>query len=283
MRTMNMYIPATSAEKIVAYLQKIHSPAAGIDIRAVRQTGSTNADLLAAVETLAGPTFLVADIQSAGRGRAGRPWVTGPSPALTCSLAWPVVQGTQGIAGLSLAIGVVVAESLKSLGIDVTLKWPNDVLRDGAKLAGILIEVAHARKASGKATWVVIGIGLNVQLPGVVASQIGRAVASASELVHWEREMILAKLVDHLAKALAQFEEHGLAAFTARWNALHAYEGQQVVILQDGVVVHDGVAVGIDEGGRFVMDTAQGRIAVLAGDVSLRLREAIRDHDATVY
>ncbi len=278
MSTMNLN---TSAEKIVAYLAKVHSHADHVAIRAVAQTGSTNADLIAAVDTLTGPTFLVADVQTAGRGRAGRPWHTRAASAMTFSLAWPVAS-SQSIAGLSLAIGVVIAESLKSLGIDVELKWPNDVLRNGAKLAGILIEVANSRKASQKATWVVIGIGLNLDIPASVAATIGREVASATELTHWEREMVLAKLVTNLANALVQFEQHGFAAFIPRWNVLHAYEGRAVVILNDGHVVHDGVAVGIDESGQFLMDTRNGRVAVAAGDVSLRLQETIKGHDATV-
>lgn len=280
---MNLNPAATSAEKIVAYLANMHSPATCVAIRAVAETGSTNADLLTTVASLEGPTFLVADVQSAGRGRAGRPWHTRAASAMTFSLAWPLAAGTQSIAGLSLAIGVVIAESLKSLGIAVELKWPNDVLRDGAKLAGILIEVANARQASRKTTWVVIGVGLNVEIPAAVEAHIGREVASASELIHWEREMILAKLVDNLARAVRQFEQEGFGAFTARWNALHAYEGQAVVILNDGVIVHEGRAVGIDESGRFLMDTDSGRIAVAAGDVSLRLRETVKGHDAAVY
>jgi BirA family biotin operon repressor/biotin-[acetyl-CoA-carboxylase] ligase len=280
MSAMNLNTSATSAEKLVAYLAKMHSHADRVAIRAVAETGSTNADLLAAVDTLDGPTFLVADLQSAGRGRAGRPWHTRATSSMTFSLAWPVATTTQSIAGLSLAIGVVIAESLKSLGIDVELKWPNDVLRNGAKLAGILIEVANRRKAAQKTTWVVIGIGLNLDVPDAVAQSIGREVASASELVHWEREMILAKFVANLANALVQFEQQGFGAFTARWNALHAYEGQEVVILNEGNIVHAGRAVGIDESGRFLMDTRDGQIAVAAGDVSLRLRETIKGHDA---
>lgn len=273
---MNLNTSAISAEKIVAYLAKIPGHTVPVAIRAVAQTGSTNADLLVSVDTLAQPTLLVTDLQTAGRGRAGRPWLTRAGSAMTFSLAWPVAPSTQSVAGLSLAIGVVIAESLKSLGIDVALKWPNDVLRNGAKLAGILIEMANSRKATQKNTWVVIGIGLNLDMPDAVAAQIGRDVASASELVHWEREMILAKLVANLVTALTQFEQQGFGAFTARWNHLHAYEGRAVVILNDGQIVHEGRAVGIDGGGRFLMDTEQGRIAVAAGDVSLRLQETVK-------
>jgi BirA family biotin operon repressor/biotin-[acetyl-CoA-carboxylase] ligase len=282
MSTMNMTTSATSADKIVAYLDKTASPARSVAVRAVAQTGSTNADLMASVDTLAGPTFLVADVQTAGKGRAGRPWHTQATSAMTFSLAWPVAKSTQSIAGLSLAIGVVIAETLKSLGVAVELKWPNDVLRDGAKLAGILIEVANSRKESGKTTWVVIGVGLNLDVPAAVVKTIGRDVASAAELIHWEREMILAKLLTSLANALVQFEEDGFAAFTERWNALHAYEGRAVVILNNGEIQHEGRAVGIDSNGCFLIDTDQGRIAVAAGDVSLRLQEAVRGQNAAV-
>lgn len=279
---MNPNTPLTSAERIREIVAKTNRQAARLDIRAVATTGSTNADLLAAIPMLTGPTFLVADAQTNGRGRAGRAWHTTPASAMTFSLAWPMVL-SQSLSGLSLAIGVALAESLKTLGVEVQLKWPNDVLREGAKLAGILIEVAHHRQDAQKNTWVVAGVGLNLDMPDVLVQKIGRAVASAEELRHWDRELLLAKMLTHLSDALDQFEHEGFGAFVTRWNALHAYEGKAVVILNDGATLYEGIAVGIDDQGQFLMDTQNGRIAIAVGDVSLRLQEATQGHYAATY
>jgi BirA family transcriptional regulator, biotin operon repressor / biotin---[acetyl-CoA-carboxylase] ligase len=85
-----------------------------------------------------------------------------------------------------------------------------------------------------------------------------------------DRDALLAALLDGLAAALEEFARHGFAAFSARWNLLHAYQGEPVVILDRGEVLHDGLAAGVDDAGRLLLDTAAGRIAIVAGDVSLR-------------
>jgi BirA family biotin operon repressor/biotin-[acetyl-CoA-carboxylase] ligase len=187
-------------------------------------------------------------------------------------LAWKFERPLQHLVGLPLAVGVALAEVLAACGQPVQLKWPNDVLQDGAKLAGVLIETAAARQAAEGATWAVIGIGLNLALPAALRSQFNSA--SATALLAIEREQLVALLLDHLSAALFEFEREGFAAFAARWNACHAYAGQAVKILDRGAVLHEGIAAGVDADGRLQLDTAAGRIAVMAGDVSLRLRDA---------
>jgi len=174
--------------------------------------------------------------------------------------------------GLPLAVGVTLAEALAIFGVRVELKWPNDVLRDGAKLAGILIETAQG-KTAGRETWTVIGIGVNLAMSLDLQHRIGRTVAEVSELQTHDRERVLAILLSALSDALAQFDAQGFSAFAARWNRLHAYAGRAVRILDNDRVVQEGIAVGVDDSGCFLMDTVNGRIAVLAGDVSLRLQE----------
>jgi BirA family biotin operon repressor/biotin-[acetyl-CoA-carboxylase] ligase len=246
--------------------------AATVDIRTVASTGSTNADLMAAAQAdaLTRPTLLAAQMQTAGRGRAGRVWHTAPGAALTFSLAWKFHCPLQHLAGLPLAVGATLAAALAALGQPVQLKWPNDLLLDGAKLGGILIEIAGGKHA-GDATWAVIGIGLNLALPEALRSQVNGA--SATALLAIEREQLLATLLDRLAEALLEFERDGFAAFAPRWNACHAYADRAVRILDQGKILQQGVAVGVDEGGRLLLDTDAGRIAVSAGDVSLRLLE----------
>lgn len=242
-----------------------------VQVEVVEETGSTNADLLARAPSLDAPLLLVARHQTAGRGRAGRSWLSSSEGSLTFSLAWRFDGGLARLAGLPLAVGVALAETLDRLGVQVELKWPNDVLRGGDKLAGILIETQSAPHG---AVWAVIGIGLNLMIPDDMEARIGRPVASLPWLARMERDGLLAALLDGLAAALRDFEHAGFALFCARWNLRHAWRGQRVAILDGGAVLHEGIAAGVDEAGRLLLDGADGRVAVLAGDVSLRVKDA---------
>ncbi|MFC0251438.1 biotin--[acetyl-CoA-carboxylase] ligase [Massilia consociata] len=247
---------------------------AGITVEVVPETGSTNADLLARAPALAGPALLIAENQTAGRGRAGRSWLSSSEHSLTFSLAWKFDGGPQQLSGLPLAVGVALGEALGQLGVQVQLKWPNDVLKDGAKLAGILIET---QAAPGGGIWAVIGIGLNLVMPDEMEARLGRSAAGAPWLARMERDVLMAALLDALAETLRLFARQGFGAFCARWNLRHAWQGETVVILDNAasgnpVVLHEGLAAGVDDTGRLLLDTLDGRITVLAGDVSLRVK-----------
>ena len=246
----------------------------GVAVEVVAQTGSTNADLLARASRLAAPLLLVAEHQTAGRGRAGRSWLSSSEHSLTFSLAWKFDGGPQRLLGLPLAIGVALGDVLAALGVQIQLKWPNDVLKDGDKLAGILIET---QSAPGGGIWAVIGIGLNLIMPDEVEAQLGRSAAGAPWLARMERDVLMAALLDALAEALVLFAQQGFGAFCARWNLRHAWQGETVVLLDNAAsasptVLHEGRAAGVDETGRLLLDTPEGRITVMAGDVSLRVK-----------
>ncbi len=237
-------------------------------LEVVAETGSTNSDLLARCTTLAMPTMLVAETQSAGRGRAGRSWLSEPGSALTFSLAWPFHHRPQALLGLPLAVGVALAEALAALEVVVQLKWPNDVLKNGKKLAGVLVETTMI----GDVTWAVVGVGLNLRMPPELEAQIGREVADATWLAQMDRNRLLAILLEHLVACLQKFDVAGLAPFVEIWNALHAYAGQQVNILDQGKAVRSGVALGINQQGCLLLQDERGPIQpVMVGDVSLRL------------
>ncbi|HEX8403300.1 MAG TPA: biotin--[acetyl-CoA-carboxylase] ligase [Duganella sp.] len=260
-----------SADAIAA---RCANSATHVAIEVVAETGSTNVDLLARLDTLAGPLLRIAGNQTAGRGRAGRSWLSAPGAALMFSLAWRFKGPLHRMSGLPMAVGVALAETIASLGVPVQIKWPNDLLRDGKKLAGILVETQADRKDDDGAVWAVIGVGINLLMPDELEQQIGRAVAAAPWLAKMDRNELMAALLSRLAAVLAEFDNTGFAPFAERWNRLHAWRGQDVVILDAGKVTQQGRAAGVDAIGRLMLDTDQGRVEVLSGDVSLRLSTA---------
>lgn len=262
-----------SPERIAALC---HSPAQQVEIQVVDETASTNADLMNAIEHMVAPRLLIAYSQTAGRGRAGRIWHSAPGQSLTFSLAWKFDMPIHALVGLPLAVGVALVEALSMFNITAKLKWPNDVMHDGRKLAGILIESAAAGsgQVAHEGSWAVIGIGINMVISKQAADDIGRPVAAIPWLAELDQDMLMATLLNALAEAMQQFAQDGLSAFTERWNALHVYAGQPVVIFDNGRVMYEGIGRGVDSIGRFLLDTADSTVAIMAGDVSLRPQEA---------
>lgn len=247
----------------------------GLAVDIVASTGSTNADLRQRVSHGAppdGPLLLAAEVQTAGRGRAGRSWLAAPGDSLCFSLAWPLRGPVARLVGLPLAVGVAIAGMLREAGHPVTLKWPNDLLLGDDKLGGILVEtVAQRAAATGEVLWVVIGIGLNVHANPARDAGIGHRVAALGEGGgRIDRDALLASLADALAQAMAQFDMEGLTPFVERWQRWHAFAGLPVVIIDQGRLLHQGIARGIDASGCLLLETPEGMCAIAAGDVSLR-------------
>lgn len=231
----------------------------------VALTGSTNTDLRARLPGLTKPVLLAAEQQTTGRGRAGRSWIDAAGDNLSFSLAWHFGGELGKVSGLSLAVGVLIAETLRAGGWDVSLKWPNDLLLDGRKLGGILIDTVSTRPGA----WAIIGVGINVHPHPERDAAAGTDTASlASDGV--DRNALLASLADGLAEGLPLFDLQGFTPFVPRWQALHAYAGEAVDLIEGGRLVQQGIARGIDDMGCLLLDTRAGRIAVLAGDISLR-------------
>jgi len=264
MPAMKPHTTSLTTAKIRAQCANI---AQTLALEVVLQTGSTNSDLLARCATLTKPTMLVAETQTAGRGRAGRSWLSGPGASLTFSIAWPFTLTPQALLGLPLAVGVALAQALLSMDVAVELKWPNDVLKNGRKLAGVLVEtVTH-----GETTWAVVGVGLNLLMPSELEEQIGHAVADATWLAQMDRNDLLAVLLNHLGDCLQKFSDEGLTPFVEPWNALHAYAGQRVTILDRGEIIRQGVALGVNHQGCLLVQDDHGvSCPVMVGDVSLR-------------
>ncbi|WP_322031890.1 biotin--[acetyl-CoA-carboxylase] ligase [Paraburkholderia sp. J76] len=265
-------------------------------IEIVEETGSTNADLMARLKALpqkrtalARPIVRVAYLQTAGRGRRGRTWVAQPGDALLFSIGCVLPRPIEGLAGLSLALGSALVDGLRTLPVSapgqIALKWPNDVLLEGDKLVGILVETAWT---TPDATAVVIGIGTNVRGEDALAAKVealnaaggSAAAVPGTTPTALSRAWPNANLTDTLAAelnaleaALQRFGAAGFAPFQARWNACHAYAGREVAIYEQGRELLRGTAAGVDEQGQLLVDTPNGREAVTAGDVSLRLAD----------
>ncbi len=235
----------------------------------VAETGSTNADLLAAaVRGAPEGSVLVADVQTAGRGRLARSWITVPGAALACSvLLRPAAVPPARRAWLPLLAGVAAAAAVRaSTAVDARLKWPNDVLAGGGKLAGILAEQ--------QAGAVVIGIGMN--LTAAPAAGAGApAPVSLAQLgaVAAGRDAVLAALLAGLADWYLRWRDAAppgdpqASGLRAEYLELCATVGQQVRVQLPGGRLLTGRADDVDAAGRLVVDTGGGLVPVSAGDV----------------
>lgn len=249
-------------------------------IEVVERTGSTNTDLLERAR--AGehaPVARLARLQDGGRGRRERRWFGAPEDSLALSIGTPLPRPAQGLAGLSLAVGVAVGEALRAFGAQVALKWPNDVVvprADGlAKLAGILVETV----AIDGGTYVVVGVGINLRGATALSAATGRAVADLAGLVpDPDPSRLAARLIAHVDEALLRFARQGFAPFRAAFEAADALRGERAVIVDGGRVTVNGRVRGVDEDGALLLETSEGLEHIVAGELSLRPEGS--EHDA---
>ncbi len=232
---------------------------------------STNTALIErAAQGAPGGTVLAAEWQAAGRGRLGRAWHAGVGEALTFSLLWRSARGAGALSGLTLAVGVALARALQSAGAGgVALKWPNDVLWRGGKLAGVLTELQG--DALGP-TAVVIGIGINVRLSEATRARIGQATAdleTACEAAP-DRNRLLAGVLIELDGMLGAFGRDGFAPLREEWLQRHAQQGRRVTLTLPDGARRSGHARGVAEDGAFLLETRAGVQRFHSGEISLR-------------
>lgn len=246
---------------LAAVTTALGDAACRFDVDLLAECGSTNAELLARVAAPSG-TVIVAEHQTAGRGRMGREWLSAPGDSLTFSLLWRLPPATP-VSGLSLAVGVGVARALAKVGAgDTPLKWPNDVLKDGKKLAGILVELQSNTAA-------VIGIGINLRLPAAMPAEVRAGAAALGGDI--DANILLAAVLTELLLVLDEFSAAGFAALRDDWLARHAWTGQTVNVHAAHAPVLEGTCMGIDPDGALLLETASGVQRILSGDLSLRL------------
>ncbi|MFT5111297.1 MAG: BirA family biotin operon repressor/biotin-[acetyl-CoA-carboxylase] ligase [Parasphingorhabdus sp.] len=247
---------------------KIISERSGCEVEVSSVIDSTNAEVRRRLaQSLLISRYLFAENQTRGRGRQGRSWYAAPYQSILAS-TWLRFDGNaQDISGLSLAVGVALVRGLQDVGYrQCRLKWPNDLLIDGAKLGGILIEVSGEL---GGGMDVTVGFGLNLLLPDKLAALCEQNVTDLARqggvLPH--RNDLAVTFIQHLEWVFAKFRQSGFAPFMDEWQSLHHYQGKQIAIQQGrGTVV--GIAQGVDGRGALRLKASSGSIiSITTGEV----------------
>jgi len=284
---MNADSELPAPEAMAAALRE-RLPAFG-DVAWTLRTGSTNADLLArarhAPDAGPRPWLLGAHIQDAGRGRAGRPWQNRIGAALMVSCAFDVHLPAARLPALSPAGGIAACEALRALAdpsgaAGICMKWPNDVQLGQAKLAGVLVETVRRPGSDPDTHVVVLGMGLNLGDADALSRQLGREIADWSQAVAGlpaarrpTADALAAAVARAWLDAVQSLASRGFDDFIARHAALDALADRTVDVVDNGRVVLDGRARGIDPHGRLQVLTAQGvTVPVSVGEISVRAR-----------
>lgn len=212
---------------------------------------------------------ILAEQQTAGRGRRGRSWVSPFGRNLYLSLVWGFDGGAEAIEGLSLAVGVATRRAIEHCGVsDVQLKWPNDLLWQKQKIGGILLEIIG--DPSGFCQ-VVIGVGLNVGMPAQEASEIGQPWADINQIARErvDRNVLAGCLLDELLLLLADYEQQGFAASKQEWMAHDAFADSpvQLTLIKRSI---QGVARGVTDSGALILDLDGELQQFSGGEISLR-------------
>ncbi|CAI2161286.1 Bifunctional protein BirA [Serratia fonticola] len=232
---------------------------------------STNQYLLDRLAELSSGDACIAEYQQAGRGRRGRQWISPFGANLYLSMFWRLEQGPAAAMGLSLVIGIVMAEVLQRLGADqVRVKWPNDLYLNDRKLAGILVELTGK---TGDAAQLVLGAGINMAMRETNASQIDQRWINLQEAgITIDRNELAAKLLNELRHSLRQFEIDGLAPFISRWRQLDNFIDRPVKLLIGEQEIF-GIARGIDQQGALLLEQEGVIKPFIGGEISLRSAE----------
>lgn len=215
---------------------------------------------------------VAAEYQTSGRGREGSNWKCGFGNGLIFSMCWHFEKGVSDLSGLSLVTGIAILRVLKSYtSQNINIKWPNDILCDNYKLAGILIEI---RGDVYGPSYAVIGIGINFNLSESIKSSIDQNVTDLLTISNniIDRNLIFGELLSELHKVLKDFECHGFAYFKKEWISCHSYEGCEVDLIFPNGSAIAGIVDGVTDDGAIYLLTPNGKNSFRAGNISLRSR-----------
>ena len=258
-------------EKLV--LAAIGEQRAWFNVQILDEVASTNTYLMQQ-KNMAHATCVAAHMQTKGKGRRGRTWVSQLGASLTFSLIWRFSCGAAGLSGLSLAVGVALIRAFNSLSVNnVQLKWPNDVLvienNTPKKLAGILIELQGDLEGPSAA---VIGVGINLNLSKNVLQNIDQPAidlvkASGKKI---NQSMLLGTILKHMAEVLSTFESRGFIGLQTEWLSYHAYQNKPVKMLLPNGTEVIGTVKNVADDGILLVETSLGLQRFSAGEISLR-------------
>lgn len=236
------------------------------DLVLLEQVDSTNTVARRQIEQGIVHSYVcMAERQTQGRGRLGRTWVSPFGRNLYLSATWEFSGGVAALEGLSLAVGVAVSRAVQSLGVEViSLKWPNDILLNGRKVGGVLLEMLG--DPSGLCQ-VVVGIGINVAMPRDVT--IDQPWADLDCFPGVTRNGLAGAVLAELLPLLATYAETRFRGYRRAWEELDAYSGEPVRLLTPGRVV-EGVARGVSDTGAICLDIDGTRSFYSGGEISLR-------------
>jgi len=235
------------------------------DLYVLLSVDSTNSWLQTKTDLVKPYSFCLAEMQLSGRGRRGREWVSPFGKNIYLSVRFDLQGGIDALNGLSLVIGIAIIRSLKSLGLDsCSLKWPNDVLVEGKKIAGILVELQGEPTTGWQVT---AGLGLNVLMTQEEGRSIDQEWAASRDYIGGTRNQIVSVLMKDIVTVIEEFKSKGFAAYTKEWAEYDGLHGCNVVVLPGGCT---GVASGIDHAGALLINTGDGMTVVNAGEVSIR-------------
>lgn len=254
-------IQLLSADKIQQYL-----PQGRVTVLSV--VDSTNQYLQDRIDELQSGDACVAEYQYSGRGRRGRHWFSPFGSNLYLSMYWRLEQGPAAAMGLSLVIGIVMAEVLISLGANgIKVKWPNDLYLKDRKLAGILVELSGK---TGDVANIVIGAGLNLSMRNPDTAVVNQQWINLQEAgVDIDRNQLAAQLVAQLRSSLSLFEQQGLSSFIGRWRQLDNFIDRPVCLFIGEQKIY-GVARGIDAQGALLLEQDGKITPFIGGEISLR-------------
>ncbi|MCA5933567.1 bifunctional biotin--[acetyl-CoA-carboxylase] ligase/biotin operon repressor BirA [Pectobacterium versatile] len=243
-----------------------HLPEGGVTVLPV--VDSTNQYILERLDTLSSGDACLAEYQQSGRGRRGRQWFSPFGANLYLSLYWRLEQGPAAAVGVSLVIGIVMAEVLHKLGADgVRVKWPNDLYLKDRKLAGILVELTGK---TGDAANLVIGAGINLQMREPAPDTINQGWINLQEAgIEINRNTLASTLISELRSALVIFELQGLEPFISRWEKLDNYFNRPVRLIIGNREIH-GIDRGIDRQGALLLESDGLITPYIGGEISLR-------------
>lgn len=236
---------------------------------------STNQYMLERIPHLSSGDTCLAEYQSAGRGRRGRQWISPFGCNLYLSMYWKLDQGPAAAIGLSLVVGIIIAETLNKLTKGkIKVKWPNDLYLNDKKLAGILVELTGK---TGDAAHIIIGVGINIGM-GKKNIEIENAInqewaSLADEVENIERNILSVNIIQALKEALTLFEKEGLSPFVKRWFELDNFLERKVkLLIGDNIIT--GVEKGINQQGALLLQQDNGDIIpYIGGEISLRPNE----------